>query len=44
MLGHRFQRDDAKFSAALMLATAFHGAVSLKISGRKNNLSCARGQ
>src|SRR5271156_6878177 len=35
MLGHQFQRDDAQFPAALILATAFHGAVSLEISGRK---------
>jgi hypothetical protein len=44
MLGNRLQRDDAQFPAALILATAFHGAVSLKISGRKSNLSCVRGQ
>src|SRR5271168_4391448 len=35
MLGHRLQRDDAQLPAALILATAFHGAVSLKIPGRK---------
>jgi hypothetical protein len=44
VLGDRLQRDDAKFPAALVLATAFHGAVSLKIFRQKNNPSCARNQ
>jgi hypothetical protein len=42
MLGYRLQRDHANLVAALNLAAAFHGAVSLQIFGRKNNLSSAR--